>query len=193
MNFGLGKVIGENETGFRGSDDVLYRSEGWDFLIAGGALYNNLDYSFSAKHPDGSFVDYRSPGGGSVALRKQLGILKKFFDELDFIQMKPDNAIVKSVSPNLTTSVLSRPGDVYAVYLHVPIPAKPKDLRRHLRDDLTATVVLDLPAEHYEAQWVNTKTGVIDKSERFKHPGGKCALDSPSFSNDIALRVTRSQ
>src|SRR5262249_14624673 len=51
MNYGLNRVIGENETGFRGKQDVLYRTEGWDFVIAGGGLYNNLDYSFTAKHP----------------------------------------------------------------------------------------------------------------------------------------------
>ncbi len=38
MNYGLNKVIGENETGFRGKDDALYRTEGWDFLIAGGSV-----------------------------------------------------------------------------------------------------------------------------------------------------------
>ena len=31
MNYGLNKVIGENETGFRGQDDVLYRTEGLGF------------------------------------------------------------------------------------------------------------------------------------------------------------------
>ena len=39
MNYGLNKVIGENETGFRGKDDFLYRSEGWDFLLAGGGCF----------------------------------------------------------------------------------------------------------------------------------------------------------
>jgi len=75
MNYGLNKVIGENETGFRGRADVLYRTEGWDFMLAGGGLFNNLDYSFTPKHPDGTFLDYRSPGGGSPTLRRQLRIL----------------------------------------------------------------------------------------------------------------------
>ena len=35
-NAHLRGVIGDNETGFRGKDDVLYRTEGWDFLLAGG-------------------------------------------------------------------------------------------------------------------------------------------------------------
>ena len=64
MNYGLNKLIGENETGFRGHDDVLYRTEGWDFLLAGGGLYNNLDYSFSPPIPPA-----RSPA--SLARRRQ--------------------------------------------------------------------------------------------------------------------------
>jgi hypothetical protein len=38
MNYGLNKVIGENETGFKGTNDGHYRMEGWEFILAGGAL-----------------------------------------------------------------------------------------------------------------------------------------------------------
>ncbi|HYG36884.1 MAG TPA: hypothetical protein VEC99_18975, partial [Clostridia bacterium] len=38
MNYGLNKVIGDNETGFRGTNDSVYRMEGWDFIVAGGGL-----------------------------------------------------------------------------------------------------------------------------------------------------------
>jgi hypothetical protein len=95
MNYHLNKVIGENETGFRGKADLLYRTECWDFLIAGGGLYNNLDYSFTPKTPDGTLTDFKSPGGGSPALRKQLGICKDFFYSMDFINMNPDNSVIK--------------------------------------------------------------------------------------------------
>ena len=88
-NAHLRGVIGENETGFRGRDDVLYRTEGWAFVLAGGGLYNNLDYSFTAAHPDGTFLEYTSPGGGSPALRRQLGLLKDFIDSFDFVRMRP--------------------------------------------------------------------------------------------------------
>ena len=33
-NYALNKVIGENETGFRGTKDLVYRTEAWDFLLA---------------------------------------------------------------------------------------------------------------------------------------------------------------
>ena len=80
MNYALNKPIGDNETGFNGIEDVKYRTEGWDFLTAGGALFNNLDYSFTAENEDGSFVVAPGqPGGGGVTLRNQLKLLKDVF------------------------------------------------------------------------------------------------------------------
>ena len=66
MNYDLNKVIGDNETGFRGTNDAAYRIEAWDFLLAGGGLFNNLDYSFVAGHEDGTFAyPATQPGGGN--------------------------------------------------------------------------------------------------------------------------------
>ena len=191
MNYGLNKVIGENETGFRGREDVLYRTEGWDFLIAGGALYNNLDYSFTAKYPDGGFQNYTSPGGGSSPLRRQLGILKDFLYGFDFVRMRPDNAVIREVSDRLIAGALVDKGRAYAVYLHVPIPKKPKMEQQYLRSDIQANLVLDLPQGRYRAEWVNTKIGRVDKQDTFQHNGGNRRLASPGFANDIALRIHR--
>ncbi len=95
LNAKLGKALGDDETGFRGTGDLAYRTEAWDFLLAGGAVYSNLDYSFSCKHPDGTAKVTTSPGGGGPALRKQLQILKEFMDGLDFVSMRPDNGVIK--------------------------------------------------------------------------------------------------
>jgi hypothetical protein len=191
MNYHLNRVIGENETGFRGRDDLLYRTEGWDFLLAGGALYNNLDYSFTPKHPGGDFLDYQSPGGGSPKLRRQLGILKTFVEGFDFVKMKPDDSVIRGVSPELSARALVERGKAYAVYLHVPLPRKPKDLSKHRRKNIEATLALDLPAGKYRAEWVNTKSGAVDRQETFGHGGGDKKLTSPRFSDDVALRVLR--
>ena len=63
---------------------------GWDFLIAGGAGYNNLDYSFSAKHPSGDLTDFKSPGGGGKDLRRSLAVLRRFLRRTppDSIELK---------------------------------------------------------------------------------------------------------
>jgi hypothetical protein len=113
-------VIGDNETGFRGKLDVLYRTEGWAFLLAGGGLFNNLDYSFTPSHPDGTFLDYASPGGGSPTLRKQMRVLKDFVHSLDFVRMRPDRSAVEAPE-GLAVQALVEKGRRYAVYLHRPV------------------------------------------------------------------------
>jgi hypothetical protein len=189
MNYGLDKAIGENETGFRGHDDVLYRTEGWDFLLAGGALYNNLDYSFTASHPGGTLRDYNSPGGGSDELRQQLGILKRFLGGFDFVRMRPDDSVVHGVSPELTTGVLANSGQEYAIYLHVPLPNKPKDLADHLRENIDAKLTVDLPAGDYTAEWLDPLSGKITQVDRIEHRGGVVELRSPRFADDIAVGI----
>ncbi len=61
MNYSLNKVIGDNETGFDGIEDSKYRSEAWNFILAGGGLFDNLDYSFTAGNEDGSFNVNKQP------------------------------------------------------------------------------------------------------------------------------------
>jgi hypothetical protein len=192
MNYDLNRVIGENETGFRGRDDLLYRTEGWEFLLAGGALYNNLDYSFTTSHPDGSFLGYKSPGGGSPALREQLAILKQFLESFQFIKMAPEPTLVKSVSGGFAARALSEPEKQYAIYVHAPLPKKPENLESHRRRNASVTLELELPKGEYRAEWVSTMTGKIERSEPFAHGGGSKRLESPRFDDDIALRI-RSQ
>jgi hypothetical protein len=191
VNYGLNKVIGENETGFRGSHDVLYRTEGWDFLIAGGGLYNNLDYSFTTSHPAGTLREYESPGGGSPELREQLGILRRFLEGFEFIEMRPDDSVIRGVSPELTTGALVNPGVEYAIYLHVPLPKKPDNLSRLLRDGVTAELTVDLPPGRYDVKWIDTKTGEAAGGKMLNHDGGELKLGSPEFANDIALAIRR--
>ncbi len=190
MNYGLNKVIGENETGFRGQEDLLYRTEGWNFIIAGGALYNNLDYSFTPQHPGGTFLDYKSPGGGSPALRKQLSILRDFIQSFDFIRMKPDDTVVANVPDGMAARAMAEQGRAYAVYLHVSLP-KELDLAKLERPRQTS-LNLNLPAGRYQADWINTKNGTIEKTETFQHDGGAKSLASPEFVVDVALSVKHS-
>jgi hypothetical protein len=119
LNYGLNKVIGDNETGFRGTGDEPYRMEGWDFILAGGGLYNNLDYSFTYGYEDGTFkYPDTQPGGGNTRLRRQLKILRDFIYSVDFVKMRPDNTIIKGGVPNgYSARALVEAGRAYAIYV----------------------------------------------------------------------------
>jgi hypothetical protein len=178
MNYALNRVIGENETGFQGTGDTHYRMEGWEFVLAGGGLYNNLDYSFTVGHEDGSF-DYpdTQPGGGTAALRRQLRLLKDFIHRFDFVRMKPDGSAIRGgLQGEQRARVLAEAGKQYAIYVF----GGPQ-----------VTLALDLPKGEYVAEWLNPVTGKVDRREEITHAGGGLSLASPSYADDIALSVVR--
>jgi hypothetical protein len=187
QNYSLNRPIADDETGFRGKDDFPYRSEAWEFLLAGGAIYSNLDYSFSVSKPDGAMKVTTSPGGGGPELRKQLRILKEFMEGFDFVKMKPLNSSVRGgsvTSPvsgdppqaKATIRVLADPGKAYALYI---------------LGGTKAELTLDVPEGKYRLEWLDTRTGKVDVEETIEHSGGDWIIKSPKYSNDIALRIKR--
>jgi len=192
LNYPLNRVIAFDETGGADRSDRKYRTEGWNFILAGGGIYDHLDFSFTPEHEDGTAVPLPSgtPGGGGPELRRQLRILKEFIEGFNFIRMAPDNTIIEEsritgpaaggseTAPKGTARALAAPGEVYAVYVH---------------GGTRAELVLELPAGAYKAEWVNTKTGSTDKMETSVHAGGQWTLVSPAYSEDIALRVIRQE
>jgi hypothetical protein len=192
LNYDLRRPIGNNETGFDGQADAVYRVQGWEFILAGGALYNNLDYSFAPGREDGTYAyPPEQPGGGSAALRGQLRVLREFMDSIDFVRMAPVTNVLRSGTPEgASARVLAAPGRVYAVYLHHG--RQPSGRRAKYSVDSTpqsAQLSLDLPAGSYRAEWIDTKTGKASKREDFSHAGGPRTLVSPQYTEDIALRL----
>jgi hypothetical protein len=175
MNYDLGRVIGDNETGFKGTGDLHYRMEAWEFLLAGGALYSHLDYSFAVGHEDGSFAyPPTQPGGGNAGFRQQMKVLTDFIRRFEFVKMKPDDAFIRGVTPPARARALAEPGRQYAVYVF-----------GGTQTDLT----LDLPRGRYKAEWVNTRSGAFAAAENLEHQGGQTTLTSPPYVEDIALRI----
>jgi hypothetical protein len=178
LNSGLNKVIGDNETGFKGTNNTHYRMEGWQFILAGGALYNNLDYSFTAGHEDGTFVyPAKQPGGGNAVFRQQMQTLTRFIHGFDFVRMKADNSVVKGGFPEKAKAyALAETGRQYAVYIF---------------GGSQANLEMELPAGHYRAEWVDPVAGKAGPPIKLKHAGGIAVLKSPSYAPDIALRIVK--
>jgi hypothetical protein len=176
MNYGLNKVIGDNETGFKGTGDAHYRMEAWEFLLAGGALYNNLDYSFTVGSEDGTFVyPEKTPGGGNAGFRRQMKVLAEFMKSFDFVRMKPDRTVVKSGVPEKgRVQALVEPGRQYALYLKgAPL----------------SSLSLALPPGGYRAEWINVITGEVHARADLRHPGGDASLTAPDGVQEVALRI----
>jgi hypothetical protein len=193
MNYGLNKPIGDNETGFNGIEDVKYRSEAWDFLTAGGALFNNLDYSFTTENEDGSFVVAPGqPGGGGKTLRNQLKLLKDVFGELDFIQMKPSNYLLKNIPDgNATIRILAKEGEQYLLYLNNSKAGKRINAESERDNGTTFEISIELPAGDYEGEWIDPESGSRTRFTVRDHKGGAHNFKTPPVGEDLALKLTR--
>jgi len=191
LNYHLNRVIGDNETGFRGTNDLPYRVEAWQFLLAGGGLFNNLDYSFAVGHEHGTFPYPASqPGGGNPAFRGQMRILKDFIGSFDFVRMKPSVSALEAVAIDGAhcRHMLAEPGKAHAIYIG---PSNPREALKEKPHDRSATIALDLPQGTYRSEWINPLTGNIDRRETHRHQGGRLLLNSPPYREDIALRLTK--
>jgi hypothetical protein len=176
-NYQLNKVIGDNETGFKGTADTPYRLEAWEVVMSGGGLFNHLDYSFAAGFESGTFsYPATQPGGGNPAFRHQMRVLRDFIHGFDFVRMHPDDTIVTDVTPGATARALVLPLKAIAIFL---------------RGGGTATKLsVRIPAGTWIVEWVDTKSGQIVRQPNVAG-GNVQTLDAPGYEADIALRLLK--
>jgi hypothetical protein len=176
-NYELNKVIGDNETGFKGTEDTPYRLEAWEVIMSGGGLFNHLDYSFAAGYEKGTFA-YPStqPGGGNTGFRRQLRVLRDFIHGLDFIGMHPDNAIITDATAGVTAHALVLPSKAIAIFVK--------------GGGAATRLSLQIPPGTWTVEWVDTRSGGVVR--RTNVDGGRTqALDAPVYETDIALRLLK--
>jgi len=177
LNRDLARAIGFNETGFNGVKDDAYRTQGWNYLLSGGSLYGNLDFSFTVGHEDGTDTPrFSTPlydSGGSPALRRQLAILLRFMDALPFVEMRPADAFV--VGGADAWRALAAPGDAYAVWLPGCGPVE---------------VVLALPPGEWRFEWVDILTGEVT-AQTARHESWATRVRGERRGGGAALRVFR--
>ncbi len=182
LNYHLNLPLGDNETGFRGINGDIYRIEAWRFILAGGALFNHLDYSFTTDNEDGTYVVQKGePGGGSRELRHQFRLLAGFMNSLNFINMKPvTDETVKIDVTGADINGLVEDGKVWALYLST------KDTTR-----ISTVLEINLPDGSYELKWLDTKTGDETSESHNSHNSGWLQVKSPEYLHDIALKIVR--
>jgi hypothetical protein len=146
-------------------------------MMGGLGVVNNLDLSFLVGCEDGSVPSVTGRAGGSIALRNQHTYLLDFMSALPFATMAPDYASVKSGIPtDGRVGVLSKTGEVYGVFV---------------QGGSSVNLTLDLPANTYTAAWYDTKNGQWLAQTTFSHGGGNKSLSSPSYNEDIALKIQK--
>lgn len=178
MNADLDRPIAFDETGFKGRGDRTYRRQAWEFLLAGGSVFSNLDYSFTPDAEAGTApVEDPTPGGGGRALREQLAVLRRCVEEMDLRRLKPDRGVVagfQGIDEKTALYALADPGKSYTIY----VPVGP-------RGELTVR----LPDGRYTVVWLDARNGKSLGREDIEASKGAITLKSPEYPEDAAVQI----
>lgn len=178
QNYGLDRVLGDDETGFDGSGDAAYRTEAWQFLLAGGGIFGNLDYSYSVDHPAGTGPVDESPGGGGESLRRQLGFLRSFLGDFDLASLGPaDSLLVGGVPDSVAVEVIGE--------------ADGEALAAHIEGGRRFDLRLRLPPGVYRLRWIDPVARTVRVDSTITAGRDATVLTSPNYRTDVVLELRR--
>jgi hypothetical protein len=54
-----------------------------------------------------------------------------------------------------------------------------------------STLLLEVSAGRFQTEWLNPRTGDSERQPPLDHPGGVLKIQTPAYSEDLAIKVTR--
>jgi DNA-dependent RNA polymerase auxiliary subunit epsilon len=169
-----------NETGLMPIYTSAYRIQGWRYMMSGGALYNNLDFTFQVGHEDGSgkaeFSCDGYNGSGDPRTRNEISILASFFRTIDFVHMRPAPEIFVVYYGDKDLFALANDGKQYAIYVE---------------GGKNSYYRLNIPFGKYKVEYIDPVSGKKILEEVLEHSKGDFRLDGPDYKEDLAIRINR--
>jgi hypothetical protein len=187
------KPIEVNETAYypiwyEGDKLAASRVEAWEFIIGGGAGFNQLNGLFSRFNASGART-------GNEPILQGLKNLMAFMGELDFIRMCRDTGLVASILPEETDGkahrlarAISEPGRQYALYLH---HSRPSDGVKYIVQpgNYQETLELNLAPGNYRAKWIDPACNKVIRAKSIRHREGVFTITTPPYTVDVALKL----
>jgi len=178
-NYQWNRPLGFDETA-DGCNAPDRRREAWAFMLAGGAVYSNLDWSFAIDDLTGLG---RNPPGkrqSGKEVREQLRILLETIKSFDFINARPINdKHFGDVPQEIGVYGLFIEGQDYIFYW--------------LKRQKTAIekTRFSIPSGEYLMKFINPLDGQTIAQRSLQHAGGDLSINLPAFPDDLVVRITR--
>jgi len=184
------KPVEDNETAFLPMwyvcDKVAAsRLEAWEFMVGGGAAFNQLNGYFTVDNPTGDDATNQKILSG-------LRNLRTFLEGLPFAAMARDRRTVKNVSVPAKINGISEPGQHYAFYIHHSFPNIGDFYCTYYTPGFGAykpAIEIDIPEGAYDLKWVRPETLEVLREETID--GGRTTIESPEYPLDMAFVITR--
>ncbi len=180
-NYGLNKPVSFDET-FDGVNASGRRREAWPFMLAGGAVYDNLDWSFANDDMTGMGLHVYGKQLKGEAVWKQLEILHQTMQQFDFVQAKPiDSLFRKGLPEGVSVYGLGIKGKDYLLYW------------LKTKKDSLAEWNCPLPAGRYRVKWMDPANGHITGKQIMECTDNQLTIKIPPFEDDRIMHIQRLQ
>jgi len=186
------KPIELNETFYMNSwkkDNLVSvsRLEAWEFIVGGGAGFNQLNGFYTVQTPSGDCE-------ANDAVLNGLKNLRAFVESFDYIKMTRDTETVRGVSIGARVNAMSEKGKRYAMYMHHSFPCVGDYCGTYYEPNYgrySPEFTLRLPAGTYAATFIDPETYIEIGAETFAASGGDIRLQFPEYELDVAVKIIR--
>jgi len=188
--YGYNKPIECNETAYVPSwydreHEAISRLESWEFMVGGGASFNQLNGYYVPSNPSGENDDNRKILAGFRNLRA-------FMESLEYANMERDSEAVIRASRGARINLISEKGRQYALYMH----------HCHLNQgrfqgsfyepeysDYKTELALRLPEGRYSVTYICPSDLAILGEESIDSDGVETMIACPPYKLDIAIKI----
>ena len=176
-NYALDKPVSFDET-FEGLNAPARRREAWAFILEGGAVYDNLDWSFANDDMTGMGLNSQGRRQSGTDVWYQLGILRRSLADFNFVKARPlDSTYKRGLTDGVNLYGLGINGEDYMFYW---IRTKKVSFPQWN---------CPLPAGKYIIKWMDPASGRIIEKKAIQHTGKVLAVKVPTFDGDLVLRI----
>ena len=163
---------------------AISRLEAWEFMVGGGAAFNQLNGYFTVPNPSGENAVNRKVLQG-------LKNLRAFLESFDFVKMTRDRKTVRRVSAGASVNAMSETGRQYAIYMHHSFPSIAGGSWYEPNYGAYAPVItLLLDAGDYAVAFVEPETLKVLKEVSVSSSGAEVDIACPEYALDIAVKIT---
>ena len=190
--YGYNKPIEINETAYIASwikEDTsdlvaISRLEAWEFMVGGGAAFNQLNGYFIVPNPSGENAVNRQ-------IMQGLKNLRTFVEGFDFIKMTRDRQTVHNVSTGACVNMISEKGKQYAMYMHHSFPQlRGGSYYSPNFGKFAPVVTLKLDTGEYNVTFIEPETlNVLRESRLVSDGSSEIEIACPEYALDIAIKI----
>ena len=191
--YGANKPIEMNETVSALSKPNYYekdvvassRLESWEFIIGGGAAFNQLNACFTVPNPGGDDPENHRILNG-------LRNLRSFIESMDFAKMRRDRGTVYSILPGGSVNGISERGKQYAFYVHHSFPNYSRWRSSHYvpsEGKYNSVITINLPPGKYLLQFINPADNSIITQQEIEGTDENMDIQCPEYTLDIAFKI----